>query len=82
VFLSEDLKCCEPGFAGANDSAASARDFSPTARTQVLAIFSALHRQANDRPTQGGNEMTWKTPKIVEIAVGLEINMYACAVRK
>jgi coenzyme PQQ precursor peptide PqqA len=23
--------------------------------------------------------MTWKTPKIVEIAVGLEINMYACA---
>ncbi|MBR1277032.1 pyrroloquinoline quinone precursor peptide PqqA [Bradyrhizobium sp. BRP22] len=26
--------------------------------------------------------MTWKTPKIVEIAVGLEINMYACAVRK
>ncbi|XSC48406.1 pyrroloquinoline quinone precursor peptide PqqA [Bradyrhizobium sp. RDT10] len=26
--------------------------------------------------------MTWKTPKIAEIAVGLEINMYACAVRK
>jgi len=22
----------------------------------------------------------WKTPKIVEIAVGLEINSYACAV--
>jgi len=26
--------------------------------------------------------MTWKTPKIIELAVGLEINMYACAVRK
>jgi len=23
--------------------------------------------------------MTWKAPKIVEVAVGLEINMYACA---
>ena len=23
--------------------------------------------------------MAWKTPKIVEIAVGLEINSYACA---
>jgi len=23
--------------------------------------------------------MTWKTPKILEIAVGLEINSYACA---
>ncbi|HVI64544.1 pyrroloquinoline quinone precursor peptide PqqA [Bradyrhizobium sp. NP1] len=26
--------------------------------------------------------MTWKTPKIVEVQVGMEINMYACAVRK
>ena len=23
--------------------------------------------------------MAWKTPKIVEIAVGMEINAYACA---
>jgi coenzyme PQQ precursor peptide PqqA len=23
--------------------------------------------------------MTWKTPVIIEIAVGLEINAYACA---
>ncbi|HET7595089.1 MAG TPA: pyrroloquinoline quinone precursor peptide PqqA [Stellaceae bacterium] len=23
--------------------------------------------------------MVWKTPKIVEIAVGMEINSYACA---
>jgi coenzyme PQQ precursor peptide PqqA len=26
--------------------------------------------------------MTWKTPKIVEVSVGMEINMYACAARK
>jgi coenzyme PQQ precursor peptide PqqA len=23
--------------------------------------------------------MTWKTPRVVEIAVGMEINAYACA---
>ncbi len=28
------------------------------------------------------NEMAWKTPKIVELPVGMEINMYACAARK
>jgi len=26
--------------------------------------------------------MAWKTPKIVEVQVGMEINMYACALRK
>jgi coenzyme PQQ precursor peptide PqqA len=26
--------------------------------------------------------MSWKTPKIVELPVGMEINMYACAARK
>jgi coenzyme PQQ precursor peptide PqqA len=29
-----------------------------------------------------GSEMAWKTPKIVEVPVGMEINMYACAARK
>lgn len=27
----------------------------------------------------GGTAMKWKTPVIVEIAVGMEINCYACA---
>ncbi|HWL75198.1 MAG TPA: pyrroloquinoline quinone precursor peptide PqqA [Burkholderiaceae bacterium] len=26
--------------------------------------------------------MAWKTPKIVEVPVGIEINMYACAAHK
>jgi len=26
--------------------------------------------------------MAWKTPKIVEVPVGMEINMYACATGK
>ncbi|KJC39907.1 MULTISPECIES: pyrroloquinoline quinone precursor peptide PqqA [Bradyrhizobium] len=26
--------------------------------------------------------MAWKAPKIVEVPVGMEINMYACALRK
>ena len=28
------------------------------------------------------DHMAWKTPKIVEVPVGMEINMYACAARK
>jgi coenzyme PQQ precursor peptide PqqA len=31
------------------------------------------------RPFQGRTPMAWKTPRIVEIAVGMEINSYACA---
>ncbi|MHC4974906.1 MAG: pyrroloquinoline quinone precursor peptide PqqA, partial [Planctomycetota bacterium] len=27
----------------------------------------------------GGHHMAWTTPKVVEIAVGLEINSYVCA---
>jgi coenzyme PQQ precursor peptide PqqA len=26
--------------------------------------------------------MAWKTPKVVEVALGAEINSYACAERK
>jgi len=26
--------------------------------------------------------MAWKPPRIVEVPVGMEINMYACAARK
>jgi coenzyme PQQ precursor peptide PqqA len=33
-------------------------------------------------PLEKENEMSWKTPKIVEVPVGMEINMYACAARK
>jgi coenzyme PQQ precursor peptide PqqA len=36
-------------------------------------ISSRLQRRA---------KMAWKTPKIVEVPVGMEINMYACAARK
>jgi coenzyme PQQ precursor peptide PqqA len=27
------------------------------------------------------DNMSWKTPKIAEVSVGMEINMYACAWR-
>jgi coenzyme PQQ precursor peptide PqqA len=30
----------------------------------------------------GRPRMAWKAPKIVEVPVGMEINMYACAARK
>jgi coenzyme PQQ precursor peptide PqqA len=28
------------------------------------------------------SQMAWEAPKIVEVPVGMEINMYACAARK
>ncbi|MCR0985167.1 pyrroloquinoline quinone precursor peptide PqqA [Roseomonas populi] len=31
------------------------------------------------RQPKGGTDMAWKTPKIVEISVAMEINSYACA---
>jgi coenzyme PQQ precursor peptide PqqA len=34
------------------------------------------------RQTSWEDGMTWKAPKIVEVPVGMEINMYACAARK
>jgi coenzyme PQQ precursor peptide PqqA len=35
----------------------------------------------NDKPV-GRDTMAWKAPKIIEVPVGMEINMYACAARK
>jgi coenzyme PQQ precursor peptide PqqA len=32
--------------------------------------------------TEWRGTMAWKAPKIVEVPVGMEINMYACAARK
>jgi coenzyme PQQ precursor peptide PqqA len=51
---------------------------------------SARLRASNDRrsfmtafaPSTWRDQMAWKTPKIVEVPVGMEINMYACAARK
>jgi coenzyme PQQ precursor peptide PqqA len=39
-------------------------------------LRTAVVRYAKER------QMAWKTPKIVEVPVGMEINMYACAARK
>ncbi|WP_419899183.1 pyrroloquinoline quinone precursor peptide PqqA [Roseomonas sp. USHLN139] len=33
-------------------------------------------------PSAQEARMTWKTPKIVEIALGAEINSYVCAEKK
>jgi coenzyme PQQ precursor peptide PqqA len=45
---------------------------------------SAL-RYGSGRKSSGSKKeslMAWKAPKIVEVPVGMEINMYACAARK
>jgi coenzyme PQQ precursor peptide PqqA len=41
-----------------------------------------FNRGVNIAPRCWETPMSWKTPKIVEVPVGMEINMYACAARK
>jgi coenzyme PQQ precursor peptide PqqA len=50
-----------------------------------LANFSfptSLTGRAEFVPFTRRAKMDWKTPRIVEVPVGMEINMYACAARK
>jgi coenzyme PQQ precursor peptide PqqA len=50
-----------------------------------LANFSIRATLTNGRSSSGSirrAKMAWKAPKIVEVPVGMEINMYACAARK
>jgi coenzyme PQQ precursor peptide PqqA len=48
----------------------------------ILGSVLPLCRSATCRPVERRSEMSWKTPKIIEVPVGMEINMYACAARK
>ena len=43
---------------------------------------SSLSHEGGSRPFEKESPMAWKAPKIVEVPVGMEINMYACAARK
>jgi coenzyme PQQ precursor peptide PqqA len=51
----------------------------PLHRACVGSRFNAARAFA---PITWETRMTWKTPKIVEVQVGMEINMYVCATRK
>jgi coenzyme PQQ precursor peptide PqqA len=44
--------------------------------------LSTLPLRAESVRYQKESQMAWKAPKIVEVPVGMEINMYACAARK
>ena len=47
-----------------------------------FSIRSTLPPRAEFVRYQKESLMAWKAPKIVEVPVGMEINMYACAARK
>ncbi len=48
-----------------------------------LRVSLRVDEDVKSRPIKGKEtKMAWKTPKIVEVPVGMEINMYACAARK
>ena len=61
-------------------SAAVRRLIFPTCAVSVVVLGSTSARRS--RQIYWEDAMTWKTPKIVEVPVGMEINMYACAARK
>ncbi len=46
-----------------------------------LAKF-AIHINLRLGQDQRRAKMAWRAPKIAEVSVGMEINMYACAARK
>lgn len=51
-----------------------------TASSGLIQAADAILRPSIDaNHSTKETAMTWNTPKIVEIAVGLEINSYACA---
>jgi coenzyme PQQ precursor peptide PqqA len=47
-------------------------------------LFDPQYLNLQGRSSSGIREsqMAWKAPKIVEVSVGMEINMYMCATRK
>jgi coenzyme PQQ precursor peptide PqqA len=47
-----------------------------------MAVVEVVLSSLSIVPTRWRSEMARKTPKIAEVPVGMEINMYACAVRK
>ena len=59
--------------AGTSGKKISLANFSFRITLIVRTEFVRFHKES---------QMAWKTPKIVEVSVGMEINMYACAARK
>jgi coenzyme PQQ precursor peptide PqqA len=49
---------------------------------QPYVLPRAMSRSKTWLKKLGETRMAWKAPKIVEVPVGMEINMYACAARK
>jgi coenzyme PQQ precursor peptide PqqA len=55
------------------------KEFFPIAGFQKLRalrhLLASLEFYSHNKETH----MTWKTPRVIEVAVGMEINCYACA---
>jgi coenzyme PQQ precursor peptide PqqA len=76
-----------PGWLGRREPAAPQRTVSQASQRVAIhlrAVRAGLNLRARrlNRATFTEDIMAWKTPKIVEVSVGMEINMYACAARK
>jgi coenzyme PQQ precursor peptide PqqA len=50
-----------------------------TTQTKQASEIHACSPKPKDGFQTSEESMAWKAPEIIEVAVGLEINMYACA---
>jgi coenzyme PQQ precursor peptide PqqA len=76
---------CDQARNQASSFRSAARNYVPFGEKISLANFSfpiTLRTRAEFVRLARRAKMAWKTPKIVEVPVGMEINMYACAARK
>jgi coenzyme PQQ precursor peptide PqqA len=79
-----DMVCRNPDVRRAGRAAPSSRDMTPTARRLTFdreAGLNGRHKpETAAKQEEGENRMkAWKRPVIVEIQVGMEINLYVCA---
>ncbi|HVW72920.1 MAG TPA: pyrroloquinoline quinone precursor peptide PqqA [Rhizomicrobium sp.] len=59
---------------------AAGEEFFPKRSSRALDASRAPARASRlFASTNKETHMTWKTPRVIEIAVGMEINCYACA---
>jgi coenzyme PQQ precursor peptide PqqA len=75
--VPRSLSRCSKDANGSSEELAGKRFHWRTFRSSV-----PYRRGRNASGCKKESQMAWKAPKIVEVPVGMEINMYACAARK
>jgi coenzyme PQQ precursor peptide PqqA len=79
---NNSLFALQKWLAGDQDVKISLAKFSPRATLWIYLMDKGGNPINQPTSQRRRAKMAWKAPKIVEVPVGMEINMYACAARK